>query len=65
MITVDGKQVPWREGTTIARLLEETEGSRFCAVVRLNGKLISKPHFEKVLVPDNAEVILIPMVAGG
>lgn len=65
MITIDGKQVPWRQGTTIGRLLDEMENTRFCVVVRLNGKLISRPFFEKVMVPDNAELILIPMVAGG
>ena len=65
MIKVGDKQVPWHKGMTIATLLAEIGDSSFCAVVRLNGKLVSRPNFETTLVPDNAEVILLPMIAGG
>ena len=34
-------------------------------VVRLNGRSISRPNFETTLVPDDAEVIFIPMISGG
>ncbi|MBW1730244.1 MAG: MoaD/ThiS family protein [Deltaproteobacteria bacterium] len=65
MIKVGDEQVPWYEGMTIASLLAEREDGHTYAVVRLNGRLISRPKFESTLIPDNAEVILIPMVAGG
>ncbi|HDZ24016.1 MAG TPA: sulfur carrier protein ThiS [Desulfobacteraceae bacterium] len=65
MIEIDGRQIPWHEGMTVAALLEEIEDAHHYAVVRLNGRLISRPNFEKTPVPDSAEVILIPMVAGG
>ncbi|MBW2094258.1 MAG: sulfur carrier protein ThiS [Deltaproteobacteria bacterium] len=64
MIRVDGRQVPWHEGMTVSTLLAEVD-AHFYAVVRLNGKLVSRPNFETTLVPDNAEVILLPMIAGG
>jgi sulfur carrier protein ThiS len=50
---------------TVADLLKEIGVSYPYAVVRINEKAISKPNFETALVPDNAEVYLIPMIAGG
>jgi thiamine biosynthesis protein ThiS len=65
MIKVDGRQIPWHEGMTVSTLLADIDDMHFYAVVRLNGKLVSRPNFETTPVPDNAEVILLPMVAGG
>jgi hypothetical protein len=51
---------------TVAALLEELAGDASdCPVVRVNDAYISRPNFMKTLVPDNAEVFLIPMIAGG
>lgn len=65
MIRVGDQDYPWREGLTLASLLEMVEEGRQVVVVRLNNKLVSKPRFATTLVPDKAEVILIPMIAGG
>ncbi len=65
MITVGEEEIPWQEGMTVAQVLEELHEGHFYAVVRVNGKLISRPNFEKTPVPDQAEIILIPMIAGG
>ncbi len=65
MIKVGDEKIPWHEGMTVASLLEQREDGHMYAVVRLNGKLISRPKFESTPIPDNSEVILIPMVAGG
>lgn len=65
MITVGEEKIPWQEGMTVARVLAERNDGHFYAVVRVNGKLISRPNFEKTPVPDQAEIILIPMIAGG
>ncbi|MCG8635857.1 MAG: sulfur carrier protein ThiS [Desulfobacterales bacterium] len=65
MIQVDDKPMPWQEGMTVASLLAQVDDARFCSVVRLNGKLVSSPKFEQTEVPDNAEVRLLPLVAGG
>ncbi|RLB20747.1 MAG: thiamine biosynthesis protein ThiS, partial [Deltaproteobacteria bacterium] len=46
-------------------LLAQREDCHMYAVVRLNGKLISNPNFETTEIPDNSEVILISMIAGG
>ncbi len=65
MITVGDEKIPWQEGMTVAQVLEELHDGHFYAVVRLNGKLISRPNFEKTPVPDRAEFIPVPMIAGG
>ena len=57
MITVDGKKMPW--------LLETIEDSHPYAVVRINDKYISKPDFHTTTIPDQSEIFLIPMIAGG
>ncbi len=43
----------------------QVDDARFCSVVRLNGKLISSPKFDQTTIPDNAEIRLLPLVAGG
>ncbi|HDG96834.1 MAG TPA: MoaD/ThiS family protein [Desulfobacterales bacterium] len=65
MIKMGDELVPWYEGMTVASLLAQREDCHMYAVVRLNGKLISNPNFETTEIPDNSEVILIPMIAGG
>ena len=65
MIQVAGKQIAWREGLTISDLLAELKDSHPYAVVRINQQYVTRPNFEHTLVPDDAEVFLIPMIAGG
>jgi thiamine biosynthesis protein ThiS len=65
MIKVRGKELPWREGMTVAALLKDLGTSYPYAVVRVNGKVISRPHFQETTIPDGAEIHLIPMVSGG
>jgi thiamine biosynthesis protein ThiS len=65
MIKVNGEERPWRAGMTIADLLEDLGDAYHYPVVRLNGRHISRPNFEKTPIPDSAEIFLIPLVAGG
>ncbi len=65
MIIVDGHDYSWQEGMTVADFLNKIDNSGHCAVVRLNDRYVSLPHFETTLVPDHSEVFLLPMVAGG
>lgn len=57
--------MPWREGMTVAALLAELKDGHIYAVVKLDGKLVSRPHFETTPVPDGARLTPIPMIAGG
>ena len=65
MIRVNGKRQFWYEGMTIKDLLEDLEDFHHYAVIRINDKHVSRPFFEKTLIPDNSEVFLISMIAGG
>jgi thiamine biosynthesis protein ThiS len=65
MITVSGKEYAWRQGMTIADLLDDMQDSHPYAVVRINSTYVSRPNFEKTIIPDGAEVFLVPMIAGG
>ena len=65
MIWVNGEKYSWYEGMTVKDLLNNFNKSHLYAVVRINDKHISRPYFEKTLIPDNSEVFLIPMIAGG
>ena len=65
MIQVADKQLPWYEGMTVSDLLDALKDPHPYAVVRINEQYITRPNFKKTTVPDNAQVFLIPMIAGG
>ncbi|MEA1967915.1 MAG: sulfur carrier protein ThiS [Thermodesulfobacteriota bacterium] len=65
MITADDTEMNWYSGMTVADLLSQIKNTDFCAVVRLNKKLVSRPDFETTPIPDNAVIQLLPLVAGG
>ena len=65
MIQVAGKQMAWREGMTVSDLLDALKDPHPYAVVRINEQYVTRPNFEHTSVPDDAEVFLIQMIAGG
>ena len=65
MIDVNGRKVAWHEGMTINDLLDEINDSHPYPVVRIGETYVSRPNFDKTTVPDNSQVFLIPMIAGG
>jgi len=65
VITVDGKKIFWQKGMSLADLLETIDDAHHYAVVRINDQYISKPNFHTTIIPDQSEIYLIPMIAGG
>jgi sulfur carrier protein ThiS len=65
MIRVADKCIPWREGMTVTDLLNELNDTQAYSVVRIDDQYITKPNFAKTIIPDDVEVFLIPMIAGG
>jgi thiamine biosynthesis protein ThiS len=65
MIVVNGTQIDWREGMTIADLLNELGDEHHCPVVRVGQQLVTRPHFHTTAVPDGTEMHLLHLVAGG
>ncbi|UCF85531.1 MAG: MoaD/ThiS family protein [Desulfobacteraceae bacterium] len=50
---------------TVTDLLKDLNDSYTYIVVRINKKQVSRPDFNKTPIPDNSEVFLVPMIAGG
>ncbi len=65
MLNVNDKKIEWSERMTLSDLLENMENTDHCAAIRLNNVLISSPDFQKTIIPDNAEIYLLPLIAGG
>ena len=65
MIRVADKTLVWYEGMTISDMLKDLADSQPYAVVRINETYVSRPNFDKTIIPDDAEIFLIPMIAGG
>ena len=65
MIKVSDQTVAWHEGMTISDLLNELGDPHPYAVVRIDENYVSRPNFDKTTIPDDSEVFLIPMIAGG
>lgn len=65
MIKVSDKTVTWQAGMTITDLLKEIDDDHPYAVVRINDRYIARPDFDRTAIPNNSEVFLIPMIAGG
>jgi thiamine biosynthesis protein ThiS len=65
MVRVNGKNLAWREGMTVADVLRELNDSYPYALARIDGKAVTGREFDKAPVPDNAEVFLLHLVAGG
>ena len=65
MVRIGNREFAWREGVTVADLLKELGDPYPYAVVRIGDRLISSPDFNKATVPNDSEVFLIPLIAGG
>jgi sulfur carrier protein ThiS len=50
---------------SVADLLQECGESHDPPVVRINDQYVSRPNFAHTIIPDQAEIFLIPMIAGG
>jgi thiamine biosynthesis protein ThiS len=65
VIRVGDRELPWREGLTVAELLAESGEGGQCVVVRVNDEYVSRKHFGTARIPDGANIFFIYMVAGG
>ena len=65
MITAKGKRLDWHEGLTVRDVLD-TLGYNFPSVlVRVNGVVVRRKSWDSTVVPDESEVEVRPIVAGG
>ena len=61
----DDIQIPWQAGMTVMDLLDRVPDGHDCAAVRVNGRIVARPHFARTAVPEGARVFLVPMIVGG
>jgi sulfur carrier protein len=65
MITVNGEQMDWRGGMTIADILKARNYIFRMIAVSVDGELIKRGTYDKAVVPDGADVQVIHMISGG
>ena len=66
MICVNGKfEVDWEAGMTVTQLLARLKFSFPLLIVSVDGELVPKEEYATRQVPDEAEVKVLHMTAGG
>ncbi len=65
MIVVNGERMDWKPGLTVADILKARNFIFRMLVVQVNGELVKRGTYDKVLVPDGANVEVIHMISGG
>ncbi len=65
MIKVNGREMEWKEGMTVQKLLDECNYTYPSIVVSVNGEVINKDDYASTIVNDGDDVKVIHMVAGG
>jgi sulfur carrier protein len=64
-ITVNGSTVDWEPGLTITSLLRKMNFTFRMLVIKLNGTLVKKEHYETTVIPSGADVAVIHLISGG
>ncbi|HOV49636.1 MAG TPA: sulfur carrier protein ThiS [Anaerolineae bacterium] len=66
MITLNRReQLPWHEGLTVQDLLEQEKFTYPHIVVSINGTVVNHDAYAETLIPDDADVRVIHLIAGG
>ncbi len=66
MITVNQKhRLPWHAGMTIREVLHRMRYIYPHLIVRVNGEVVMEEAYDTYLVPDESEVLVIHLMAGG
>jgi sulfur carrier protein len=64
-VTVNGRAVEWEDQMTIQRLLEKMEFNHRLFIVKMNDDIIKKELYSTQIVPENAHLTILRLVAGG
>lgn len=66
MITLNKReQLEWREGLTVQALLEQKTYTYPHIIVSINGTVVKHDAYAETLIPDEADVRVIHLIAGG
>ncbi len=64
-VNVNGRAVEWENQMTIQKLLEKIKYSHRLFIIKMNNKVIKKEFYSTLLVPENAHLTIMRLVAGG
>ncbi|MCK9462498.1 MAG: sulfur carrier protein ThiS [Proteobacteria bacterium] len=65
MITVNGRETPWTDGTTVASLLKDAGFVFPLLIVRVNGALVDREDYASRAVADDDTVEVVHLMSGG
>ena len=65
MITAKGKQLDWHEGLTVREVLDILGYNFPSILVRVNGTIVRRKAWDSAVVPDEAQIDVRPIIAGG
>jgi sulfur carrier protein len=61
----DRDEIAWEEGLTVSALLERFRYTFPHIVVKVEGEVVPPEEYPKCAIPDEAEVQVIHLIAGG
>ncbi len=64
-IEVNGRKIEWVENESVRMLLKRMKYSFPLVVVKINGEVIPRNDFSKVIINDDSNVEVIHMISGG
>ena len=64
-VTVNGRALEWEDRMTIQRLLEKMNFSHRLFIVKMNKNIIKKELYSTQIVPENAHLTIMRLLAGG
>ena len=65
MIKVNTEDYPWHPGMTVRALLDEKLFTFRHIIVRVNSEFVPEENFEKQLIQDGDDVLVLHLMAGG
>ncbi len=65
MIKVNTEEYPWHSGMTVRALLDEKLFTFRHIIVRVNGEFVPEEDYEKQIVQDEDDVLVLHLMAGG
>lgn len=64
-VEVNGEERQFPEGTTLARLLEQVGTTQRGVAVALDGTVVTRSEWQRVVLSDGAKVEILTAVQGG
>ena len=65
MITVDGREMKWHPGMTLADVLSKIEIKFPMYAVKVNGTMVPRDKYAQWKIEDGCEINIIYVIAGG